>query len=437
MDERRLAAEGICLALAEAGHRALLAGGCVRDMLLGVESKDYDIATDAAPGRVAELFPRHVDVGAAFGVMAVLLPEGAFEVATFRRDGPYLDGRHPSYVEHADERQDALRRDFTANALFYDPLDKTVIDYVGGREDIQAKRIRAVGEARKRFEEDYLRLLRAVRFAARLDYTIEPDTWDALCAFAPSILQTSPERIRDELLKMLTEGAAERAFRLLDASGLLDAVLPEVAAMKGVEQPPEFHPEGDVFTHTLMMLGLMRNPSPTLALGVLLHDIGKPPTQTFEDRIRFNYHDKVGAEMAWEICRRLRMSNEETERVCALVGGHMRLATTPDMRESRRKRFMREDYFPELLELCRLDALASHGRLDTIEWIEDYLTRTEPAQLRPEPLLTGHGLIAMGYAPGPLFGKILHTLEDAQLEGITRTPEEARELVARNWPRKG
>ncbi|MCC6486256.1 MAG: CCA tRNA nucleotidyltransferase [Candidatus Hydrogenedentes bacterium] len=434
MDERRAAAEWICAVLRTHGHRALLAGGCVRDMLLGHEAKDYDVATDARPERVESLFEKTVSVGAAFGVVLVILPQGQFEVTTFRRAGPYLDGRHPSRVDFLDERQDAERRDFTINALFFDPESHEIVDYVGGREDLKAGLVRTVGDPRLRFTEDHLRLLRAVRFTARLGFALDANTRDALVELAPMIHTVSAERVRDELLKMLTEGNAKTALQMLDETGLLQHVLPEIAAMKGVEQPAEFHPEGDVFVHTLLLLDHIRDATPTLALGALLHDVGKPVTATFSDRIRFNNHDKIGAEMAGEICRRLRMSNRETERVVWLVDQHMRLAHAPQMRESKLKRFVREEGFRELLELGLIDCLASHGDLSTIQWIEDYLEQHPAEECRPQPLLTGRDLIALGYGPGPVFREMLTAIEDAQLEGLVQTREEAINLIRERWP---
>ncbi|NIA15154.1 MAG: HDIG domain-containing protein [Nitrospiraceae bacterium] len=434
MPSRREAAFRICGVLRRAGHRALLAGGCVRDDILGVEPHDYDIATSARPEAVARLFDRCIEVGASYGVQLVLQPEAQFEVATFRRDGPYGDNRHPDYVEYVDEEEDARRRDFTVNALFYDPETSEVIDHVGGRDDLERGILRAVGEPRKRFAEDHLRLLRAIRFATRLDYTIEPATWAAICDMAPLVNETSAERIRDEILKGLTEGHARTYVERLDESGILERVLPEVAAMKSVEQPAKFHPEGDVFVHTLLMLEHMDMPSPTLALGVLLHDAGKPRTQTFEDRIRFNNHDKAGARMAEAICRRLRIPNADAAQVAWLVENHMRLAAVPNMRESKRKRFVRHEGFDELLELCRLDCLASHRSFEIIDWVREYLNELPAESLRPEPLLRGHDLIAMGYAPGPLFTEILHAVEDAQLDGTLTTREEAQAFVGKRWP---
>jgi poly(A) polymerase len=435
MDPRERTARDLCRRLREAGFRALFAGGCVRDLLLHKIPNDFDIATNALPEHVQQLFPHTVDVGAKFGTVLVITHAGPFEVTTFRSDGPYSDGRHPDYVEFADERTDAARRDFTINALFFDPATNQVLDYVGGCKDLRDGVIRTVGNPYVRFAEDYLRLMRAVRFAARFRYSLDVSTWDALCALAPNIQKTSVERVRDELTKMLTEGDAAIALRLLDASGLLHPLLPEIVAMKGVEQPPEFHPEGDVYTHTMLMLQHMHRPTVTLALGCLLHDVGKPLTQTFEDRIRFNGHDVVGARLAETICRRLRFSNEITARVHDLVANHMRVVTLPQMRESKRKRFVRRPDFPELLELFRLDCVASHRDLSVWEWIVEYVRTLPEDSLKPPPLLSGHDLIALGYVPGPVFKKILSEVEDAQLEGTMRTKEEAVRYVRLHYPR--
>jgi len=433
-DALRAAALRVHETLARAGYRALLAGGCVRDEMLGVPPRDYDIATSARPEQVAALFDRCIEVGAAFGIQIVVLPEGQFEVATFRRDGPYSDGRRRDYVDYVDEIQDARRRDFTGNAMFLDPADGQIIDHVGGRQDLDACTLRAVGDPKARFEEDHLRLLRAVRFAARLDYAIEPNTLEAMNRMAPLVTRPSAERIRDELVKILTEGGARRAFERLDETGMIEHVLPEVAAMKGVAQPERFHPEGDVFEHTLLMLERLEQPSATLAVGVLLHDVGKPITQTFEDRIRFNNHDKVGARESERICRRLRMSLADTARVSWLVENHMRLAAFPQMREAKRKRFVRHEGFPDLLELARLDCLASHRNLDKVEAIQDYAAKLPPEELKPRPLLTGQDLIDLGYAPGPLFSEILDAVEDAQLEGGLTSADDARRFAQEGWP---
>ena len=436
MNKRQAAAEQICSTLRRHGFRALLAGGCVRDMLLKTPPRDFDIATNARPFEVAQLFERTIDIGAAFGVQVVLLPEGPFEVTTFRKDGPYHDGRHPCSVAFTGEEEDARRRDFTINALFYDPVDRKVLDYVGGLDDLRTGLVRAVGVPRERFEEDHLRLLRAIRFAARLRYAIERETYQAIRESAPRITLTSAERIRDELLKMLTEGGTRRAFEMLDDTGLLHQILPEVSAMKGVAQPPEFHPEGDVFTHTLLMLDLLNHPSAALALGVLLHDAGKPATQTRTDRIRFNDHDKAGAIIAREVCERLRLPRRDTERVVWLVAQHMRFQHIPKMRESKRKRTIRADGFEELKELCRIDCLASHVNLDTVVWVENYQAQLPPESLRPEPLVQGNDLIALGYPPGPLFSKILKHVEDLQLVGRLTTPDDARAFILAHWPRE-
>ena len=434
MDSMAAAAERICATLTKAGHRALLAGGCVRDLLLNTPAKDYDVATSATPKQVAALFEKTIPVGAAFGVMIVVMPEGQFEISTFRTDGPYQDGRHPTFVNFAGEREDALRRDFTINAMFFDPATREIVDYVGGRADLDAQIIRTVGKPHDRFAEDHLRLLRAVRFAGRLGFSIEPGTRAAIEEMAPLVTTTSAERIRDEIIKMLVEGGGRRAFELMDETGLLQHVLPELSRMKGVEQPPEYHPEGDVFTHTMILADMLRGASPTLALATLLHDVGKPETITYEDRIRFSNHDKVGAAIAAGICKRLRMSNHDTDRVEWLVAQHMRLAHAPQMRESKLKRFVREDGFNELLQLGRLDCESSHGDLRTIEWIEHYVATLPPDAMRPAPLLTGDDLITLGYVPGKLFKTILQTVEDAQLEGAIESREAAIALVQEKFP---
>ena len=406
----------------------------MRDWLLGLPPEDYDIATNAPPEAVGRLFPRTAHVGAAFGVTVVRLAQGAFEVAAFRRDGPYLDGRHPAGIAFSNAEEDARRRDFTVNALFLDPETDTVLDYVGGREDLARKRIRAVGEPRQRFEEDHLRLLRAARFSARLGFVIDPHTEDAMRVLAANIVRISPERIRDEVVKMLTEGHPAEALRILDRCELLGHILPEIAAMKGVEQPKAFHPEGDVFEHTLLCLQCLDRPDPPLAMGVLLHDAGKPETQSFEDRIRFNRHESAGACVAEAVCRRLRFSNADTEQIVWLVRQHMRFVRIPEMGESKRKRFMRNPWFERLIELARVDALASHKDVSRVEEIRVLWESLGEEDVRPAPLINGHGLMEMGYAPGPLFREILHAVEDAQLEGSLSTPDEARRFVEERWP---
>lgn len=433
--EKHAAALTVVRRLRAAGFEALLAGGCVRDMLLGVAPKDYDVATNARPDDVLALFDRTLTVGRSYGVIHVRAGDCFVETATFREDGPYADGRHPSRVTFSDAERDANRRDFTINAMFLDPESERLLDYVGGEADLRAGVLRAVGDAERRFREDHLRQLRAVRFAARLGFQIEPLTWSALTRLAPLCVQTSAERIRDELILMLTEGRARKAFELLDEAGMLAALLPEVDRLHGVAQPPEFHPEGDVWVHTLLLLEqLPPGCSPTLALAALLHDIGKPNTQTHDDRIRFNEHDALGADMTRAICERLRLPRSTTDQVVWLVRNHMRLAHMPRMRESKRRRLAREPGFAELVALCTLDIRASHGRLDLIDWIAAYLEEVPEEQRRPERLITGRDLIALGHTPGPLFTEILSAIEDAQLEGRVRTREEAVAMARRMWP---
>jgi len=437
------AALEIVRALRAAGHQAYFAGGCVRDLLLKRDPKDFDVATDATPQQVVALFPGSLEVGARFGVVVVQSEicnqKSAIEVATFRNDGAYRDGRRPDSVSYTkDAREDAQRRDFTINSMFYDPVEQRVLDYVGGEADLRAELIRAVGDPRRRFQEDHLRLLRAIRFAARLGFRIEEDTWTALREMHAAIKDVSAERLRDELTRILTEGGARRGFELLDTSGLLAVLLPEITKMKGVEQPPQFHPEGDVWTHTLMMLDGLRQPSATLAWGVLLHDVGKPPTfrapQRPGDRIRFNDHPAVGARMAADICARLRFSGRDTDRVVALVENHLRFIDVPRMKPATLKRFLRLDGFGEHLELHRLDCVSSHGKLDTYEALRETLARLGPEEIKPVPLLSGYDLIAMGYTPGPVFQKILRAVEDAHLDGILHTNADARVWILARFP---
>ncbi|MBI3597439.1 MAG: CCA tRNA nucleotidyltransferase [Nitrospirae bacterium] len=417
-----------------AGFRAYWAGGSVRDLVMGHEPQDYDVATDARPEQVMKLFLKTVPVGVSFGVVKVIENGFEFEVTTFRSDGRYIDGRHPAEVHYADDREDAARRDFTINGMFYDPLKKEIIDYVEGRRDIAAGVIRAIGDPHERFEEDKLRLMRAVRFAARFGYIIEPETEAAIRDLAGQIQQISAERIRDEIKKMLTGPNPSDGISLLVKTGLLKTILPEVSAMAGVEQPKEFHPEGDVLTHTMLLLKNLNRPSFELALAALLHDVGKPPTFSIRDRIRFDNHCEVGARMTETICGRLRLSNEQTERVADLVRDHLRFKDVQRMRESTLKRFLRQPYFSDHLELHRLDCLASHGDLTNWEFCKKKLAELGPEEIRPERLLTGDDLIAMGYPPGPLFSKILTLLEDAQLEGSIKSRDEAVEWVRRQFP---
>jgi poly(A) polymerase len=438
----RQLAEQICRTLRASGHQAFLVGGCVRDELLGRVPADYDIATDAVPARVEELFPGSLTVGAKFGVVIVPSADLHVEVATFRSDVGYSDGRHPDQVVYSKTPQeDVARRDFTINGLLMDPVDGKVLDFVGGRDDLRAGIIRTIGEPRLRFTEDKLRVVRAVRFAARFGYEIEAETFTAIRKLAPEVIQVSAERLRDELTKILTEGAARRGFEILDETRLLSVLLPEVARMKGVEQPPEYHPEGDVWIHTRMLLeNLPAGASPTLAWGALLHDVGKPPTfqpaSKTGDRIRFNEHAEIGAVMAEEICKRFRFSNEDTERIVELVASHMRFKDVQQMKASTLKRFVRSPKFEEKLELHRLDCLACHRILDNWEFVKKFIAETPPEQVRPPRLITGEDLQNLGFRPGPVFKQILQAVEDAQLEGTLNDKEEALRYIRVEFGKK-
>jgi poly(A) polymerase len=444
------AALEILKTLRTAGYEAYLAGGCVRDLLLGREPEDYDVATSATPDIVLDMFPRTFAVGAHFGVVLVAseiggaCKEGAVdercvtEVATFRSDGAYSDGRHPDAVSYTKSAaEDVQRRDFSINGLLLDPLQlfpdlrAAVIDYVGGLEDLDAGVIRAIGRPEIRFEEDQLRLLRAIRFAARFGFEIEPATLNAMRKLAARIHAVSRERIREELTKMLTEGHARRAFELLDETDLLVQVLPEISRMKGVAQPPQFHPEGDVWIHTLMLLEqLEAGCAMTLAWGALLHDVGKPPTyREAPDRIRFDGHVEVGVAIGAEICRRFRFSNDETHQILALIENHMRFADAPRMKASTLKRFFRLENFPEHLALHRMDCLAAHRNVDIWNFVRERYESIPEEAVRPVPLITGRELIAAGYTPGPAFKEVLRAIEDAQLEGSITTQEEALALA--------
>jgi poly(A) polymerase len=436
--DRRALAIDIVRRLRAAGHETYFAGGCVRDELLGRAPLDYDVATSAPPEVVQRLFPRTVPVGAQFGVVLAIEHGIPFEVATFRSDDAYVDGRRPSRVHFGSAREDALRRDFTINGLFLDPLGGTVVDFVDGQADLGAGLVRAIGDARARIAEDRLRMLRAVRLAARLGFTIEPATHAAVAAAAPTVTDMAAERIGDEVVKMLTEGAANRSFELLAVTGLLDAVLPEVARMRGVAQSAEFHPEGDVFVHTLMLLAQLPAGAPeTLALGALLHDVAKPTCAGVHDgRITFYGHPAVGADVAAAICQRLRRSRAVWERVAYLVRNHLRLVQAPEMRLSTLKKMLREEGFDELLALAQFDALASNRDLRYVGFCER--RRIELAgddDIRPPRLLGGDDLIALGYRPGPVFTEILAALEEAQLEGDVQTREAAVTFVTGRYPR--
>ena len=477
------AALQIIAALRAVGHEAYLAGGCVRDLLLGREPHDYDVATSATPDVVLDLFPRTFAVGAHFGVVLVATCGGAdaacaagevmaepgyvvTEVATFRSDGAYSDGRHPDAVHYTlSAEEDVRRRDFTINGLLLDPvrlfpqgveavthpshkdkdvarvghpnvdLRSAVIDHVHGLADLEVGVIRAIGQPGERFEEDHLRMLRAVRFAARFGFQIDPATASAMRHLAAKTKAISRERVRDELTKMLTEGHARRAFELLDETGLLNEVLPEVVRMKGVEQPPQYHPEGDVWVHTLGLLAQLEDGCPlALAWAALLHDVGKPATFRRAERIRFDGHVEVGVAIAAEICRRFRFSNDETSQILSLIENHMRFVDVPRMKASTLKRFFRLEDFPQHLALHRMDCLAGSGNLETWKFVREHYEAMPEEAVRPMPLVTGRELIAAGYQPGAAFRPMLRAVEDAQLEGAITTPAEALALLRERFP---
>ncbi len=448
---------GVVMRLKEKGFKALFAGGCVRDMLMGIVPEDYDIATDARPDDIINIFKRTVPVGVHYGVVIVMEKNFEFEVATFRSDGTYSDGRHPDTVTFCDARGDALRRDFTINGMFYDPIEEKYFDYVEGEKDLKGQLVRAIGEPFERFNEDRLRMIRAVRFACKFNFKIDEKTAEAIKKYYDKILTVSMERIRDELRKILTGPNPHTGIRMLDDLYLLDEILPEVTAMKGVRQPENFHPEGDVFIHTMLTLTKLdedRKPkdignehhlhsnSPDkmnlansweLAMAVLLHDIGKPVTFEIADRIRFNNHDNVGAKMAEKICDRLKMSNAEKERISWLVKMHLYLRHAQEMRISKLKRLFAHEGYPELAELYKVDSLASTANLDDYDFCQNMFEQLGEEEIKPEPLINGNDLISLGLKPGPIFSEILDTIKDEQLEQKITTKEEAlkkaKELV--------
>ncbi len=423
--------------LQDAGHTALFAGGCVRDRLMGVEPHDYDIATSARPEQVQKLFPRTVAVGAHFGVIVVLWDGFEFQVATFRNDGQYIDGRHPETVRFASPEEDAARRDFTVNGLFYDPIVERLIDYVGGQRDLAAKLLRAIGNPYDRFREDRLRMMRAARFATTLGFDLDPQTWRAVCENAPHIHEVSAERIREELMKILLSPRRVRGFDLLDESGLLREILPEIETLKGCEQPPQFHPEGDVFVHTRLMLQLLpAEVSGPLVLAVLFHDLGKPPTFAVDadGRIRFNGHEKISAEMTEVIMTRLRFSRAEIDATVAQVSNHMVFKDVQQMRVAKLKRFLARPHMDDELELHRVDCTSSHGMLDNYVFLNAKRGEFANEPLIPPPLITGRDLIQLGLEPSPRFAEILEAVENRQLEGTLANREEALAWVKAEWP---
>lgn len=428
-DAKADAALGIVRALSEKGHTAYFAGGCVRDFLMGQRPEDFDIATTAKPDQVEAIFPKTVPVGKQFGVILVIENGIPFEVATFRAEGGYEDGRHPGKVTFTVPEEDAKRRDFTVNGLFYDPLQKKTHDFVGGADDIERKVIRAIGDPTERFREDKLRLLRAVRFASSLGFEIEKNTWQAVRDHAHEIRAVSPERIREELVKIFTRKGAARGFVLLSESGLMREVLPEVEAMRDVKQPENFHPEGDVFEHTRLLFENLRPPvSEVLAFAALFHDAGKPKTQALRNgRLTFYEHSEEGAAIAREVMKRLRFSNDAIDAVCECVANHMKFMDVKKMRSGKLKRFIARPTFREELELHRIDCLASHGMLDNYGFLQEKLKEYATEELRPRPFVNGTDLIALGMEPGPAMKPVLEELYELQLEGAHKDRTEALE----------
>ena len=433
----KAAAHATITRLCEGGHTAYFAGGCVRDILLDTEPKDYDIATSATPAEVQAIFPHSNAIGAHFGVILVQTGGFPFEIATFRHDGSYLDGRHPEQVTFTTPEDDATRRDFTINGLFQNSSNGEIIDYVEGIRDIEAKRLRAIGNPSERFQEDALRLMRAIRFATTLKFTIEPATWTAICQHADLLSQISAERIRDEFNLIITSANRAQGLDLLTESGLMRHIIPEIYALIGCEQPPQWHPEGDVFTHTRIMLDMLSgNPSQELALAVLLHDIGKPPTYSYDeaqDRIRFNGHDRVGAEMAEVVLQRLKYSNQTTDDVCAMVANHMNFMNVQNMRTAKVKRFMARPTFEQEMELHRVDCASSNGFTENYDFLRSKEQEFAAEPLIPPPLINGKDLIAMGMSPGPEFSEILTHIQTEQLEGAISSKEAALDYARRHF----
>ncbi|MBU0650434.1 HD domain-containing protein [bacterium] len=416
------------------GFTAYYAGGCVRDMIMGIPSEDIDIATNAIPDEVIKLFKRTIPVGLQFGVVIVMAGEKKYEVATFRTDLDYKDGRHPEGVTFSSQEEDAKRRDFTINGMFYDPIEEKIIDFVSGQEDIKKQIIRAIDDPDRRFEEDKLRMLRAVRFSARFNFKIEDNTFNAIKRHAHKINEVSAERVRDELVKMFTNKNRSLALQLLNDTELLKQILPEVYAMKGVEQPPEFHPEGDVFKHTKLTLDyLPANPSSVLAMAALLHDIGKPPCFKITDRIRFHGHDAVGTKIADKILKRLKFSNEDRKKICLYIAEHMRFMHVQDMRIGKLKKMLARESIYEELDLHEADCMASHGMIDNKIFCIQKLEEFGEEEIRPQPLITGYDLIDLGFKPSKLFSDILEDVENMQLEGELKTKKQAVKYVKKKY----
>ncbi len=435
-------AKEVVTELREAGHKSYCVGGCARDTLLGIAPYEYDITTSATPDEICEIFPHTVPIGASFGVILVIMGKYQFEVATFRKDQSYTDGRHPDSVVYSNnEQEDVLRRDFTINGMLYDPISEEVIDYVDGISDVNSKIVRTIGDPYLRFNEDKLRMMRAIRFSARYKFELDLDTFHAIEELAADITQVSSERIRDEILKIITQPNPGHGIRMLSESGLLKYVLPDVEVMRGVEQPPEFHPEGDVFVHTCLVLDKLFEDqsgvvSPELAMAALLHDVGKPPTFSVSDRIRFNGHDRLGADMSKTICKELKFSKKQIEIIYALIKEHLKFKDVFKMKKSTLKRFIGMPNFEEHMALHLADCKASHGMTQAYDFIMEKFDEFEDEEIKPTPLLSGKELIEMGYEPGPLFTEILDYVEEAQLEGTIQNTEEAKHLVTEKYSSK-
>lgn len=437
-EQLRSGAVQIARMLQQAGHIAYFAGGCVRDDLLGDTPTDFDIATSALPDEVVSIFPQAKGVGAHFGVMIIRMEEVNYEIATFREEYDYADGRRPEAVHFSSPEQDAQRRDFTINGLFKDPQSGEVIDFVHGRQDLESGIIRCIGNPEERFAEDHLRLLRAIRFAARFDYRIDPATWSALCSHSPRLAEISAERIRDEFSKILLHSSRLRGFDMLVESRLMEHIIPEIYALRGCQQPPEYHPEGDVFQHVHLMLEeLPRETNLYVVLAVLLHDIAKPATQKWDEeakRFRFNNHAQIGAQMAEHILRKLRYPNEVIRRVTEVIGHHMDFMHVQQMRQAKLRRFIGREHFEDELALHRVDCLGSHGKLDNWEFLNAEIAALENEPAVPPRLLTGQQLLQLGYPAGKRMGQILRAAQDLQLEGTLRSPEEALSWAQREHP---
>ena len=434
----RDAAIGVAKKLRDAGFTVYFAGGCVRDALLERDASDYDVVTDATPNQVQKIFPKADAVGAHFGVILVKEEGIHFEVATFRTDGSYHDGRRPENVEYSSPEKDSQRRDFTVNGLFQDPQTGEVIDFVNGKADLEAGLIRAIGNPEERFQEDALRLMRAVRFTAVLDFELDPVTWKAVCDNSHLLEKIAIERVQIEFNKILISPNRRRGLELLVESGLINYFLPEVLDLIGCEQPPQFHPEGDVYVHTCMMLEMIgdKEVDLSLALSVLLHDIGKPATFSYDEeaeRIRFNGHESVGAEMSEEILRRMKYSNEMISDVRVMVANHMKFMHVMDMRISKLKRFMSRDTFAHEMELHRVDCASSNGIMENYNFVMKKRDEFANQPLIPDPLVKGKDLMDLGFKPSPEFKKILTAVQNEQLEGRLDSSEEAVAWVRENY----